>query len=737
MTDQPEIVPRPIPAELLPPGRYHHGDDAAHRDAPELAWYWQLIWRRRWTASACFLAAFSVVLIATVKQERVYLAKGSVEVELPQGPVENLFEVRPTPDSYLATQVQILGSATLTSAVMDKVFPVAEQALDSSSSAAARQDAFLERLRVSLVRGTRMITVSFEDTDPRRAALTVNTLMQNYLEGIRRSRSATAETASDWLLDQLKETKAKLEKATAILQRHEQENPTLPAVTNSKAGPPSDDFLDELSRARASRMEKESLYRQSQAGGFVGERTSLLGRLLDTEASLQAQTEQLSARFGLNYPRLRQAREELAAVQKSIEMERQRTMAQVAAEYHAAVRREALVQADVERRQRLISDTAQQILHGNMLRRDVELTRELYDTLLQRLGQAGVSSTLIAPNARVIDAAEIPSKPIRPNVPRNLSMGFGLGLSLAFGVVLLLDLLQITFKSAADVEEYLRVPLLGIIPAIASRRGAATNAALPDLRSRQNRGRRRDDGWFRLDRDGVDCFEMNEALRNLRTSLLFSLGTDRSHSLLFTSAVPGEGKTTTSSNLSIALAQLGRRVLLIDADLRRPRVHRYFSGRNDAGLTTYLLGKASWRTVVFPSDVPSLDVISSGGIPQQPVELLSSDPMRDLIREALADYDFVVVDSPILVNMADSRVLASYVDGVVLIVKSGATPRKLVRDACKSLWNVQGKILGVVLNHFDRKDEQYSYAYSYSDAGKLSDLDAQKVDDEAARRAGD
>lgn len=720
---------------------------ARNNDSSELAWYLQVVWRHRWTASACFLTIFVFVLIGTLRQKRVYLAKGSVEIEAPQNPnsVEKLFDIQPTPDSYLGTQVQILTSATLTSRVMAEVFPASGTPFGSPPPSALLPRDYLGRLHVDLVRNTRMISVGFEDTDPSRAAQTVNTLMSKYLDGIQGARSEVAGNASDWLLNQLKETKAKLEQATSKLQHYEQEYGQLPVDTDANRGGQVDELREELLRARAFRVDKESLYQQVQSGDVAAVQSPLLARLTDTEALLREQSAQLAKKYGPNFPRVRQVQEQLDAVHRSYSLEQQRATSAIASEYEAAVRRETLMQRDVERREQRVNDTAQQLLQGNMLKREVELTQNLYDTLLQRLGQAGMSSTQITPSARIVDLAKPPTEPIRPNVPRNLALGFASGLTLAFGLAMMIDHLQTTFKNAEDVEDYLHIPLLGIIPAVTLRQTAFSArtpigvdaAARLDRNPRiRNRGRRRDDGWFRLDKDGANCFEMSEALRNLRTSLVLTLGADQHRSILLTSAVPGEGKTTISSNLSIALAQLGKRVLLIDADLRRPRVHKYFSIPNDIGLSSYLLKVADRSTVVFPSDVPRLDVIPSGGTPQNPVELLSADRMRKLIQEARADYDFVVVDSPILINMADSRVLASYVDAIIVIVKSGSTPRKLVREACSNLQSFSEKVAGVVLNYFDRDDEQYSYAYGYSNASSHAEI-AVAEKDSGSVRAGD
>jgi capsular exopolysaccharide synthesis family protein len=217
--------------------------------------------------------------------------------------------------------------------------------------------------------------------------------------------------------------------------------------------------------------------------------------------------------------------------------------------------------------------------------------------------------------------------------------------------------------------------------------------------------------WFRLDRDGLNNFELSEAIRNLRTSLMLALEGKEPQAVLFSSSVPSEGKTTISSNISISLTQLGKKVLMIDGDLRRPCLHRVFSLPNRIGLSEYLQEVCQWKDVVQSSNIPGLDIITCGERPLNPAELLSSGRMRSVMEDAKRRYDLVVVDSPTLLNMADSRILATYVDSVVIIVRSRATPKALARQACANVRGTDARIVGVVLNHLQIGDSEYSYSY--------------------------
>jgi capsular exopolysaccharide synthesis family protein len=221
--------------------------------------------------------------------------------------------------------------------------------------------------------------------------------------------------------------------------------------------------------------------------------------------------------------------------------------------------------------------------------------------------------------------------------------------------------------------------------------------------------------WFRLDRDGLNHYELSEAIRNLRASLLFALEGKGPQSVLFSSSVPSEGKTTISSNISISLTQLGKKILMIDGDLRRPCLHRVFSIPNRPGLSEYLQEVYEWDDVVQSSSIPGLDVVVCGERPLSPAELLSSDRMRRIIEQAKSRYDLVLVDSPTLLNMADSRILASYVDSVEL----------LARQACVNVRGAGATIVGAVLNQLEIGDSEYSYSY-YGYPKKTGSLDREE-----------
>jgi polysaccharide biosynthesis transport protein len=706
------------------PREFWPAPDFSDAPATPLSYYWRIILNRRWIVMAVAAGVFLTVLFATVRQKPVFIASGILQVDLPKGSiaeVDELFQDRAAPETYLQTQTEILHSADMISKVMASLG--SEDGPEPASAKSTVQD-FQNHLTVEVVKGADLIQISFESEYPERAAKTVNQLMSLYIEKGSQDRTQTVQSASHWLLDQVRDTKAKFEQASLNLQRYESDHKLL--FVQDKDGVPQDldsqklqQLQSDLSHAQAVRVEKETRIQRARAGDASALQSPALDALREKEESLNRQFTQLSAKFGPNFPEVIQARDQLESVRADEAAERNRLVETAAADLEVARRQEEFARQAYDAQQTIVSGTTDERLQDAMLKRAVELDNQLYEGLLRQMNDAGLSSKFSATNARIVEPAQVPYTRVRPKISFNLLLGAFAGLTLGFGLALFQEHMQDTFSSAEDIELGLSIPLLGVIPAIAAQispehdwnhsgtkqPSLLQETRIPDLRHEH-------DGWFRLDRDGQNYFELSESIRNLRTSITFAIDGARPQSILVSSAVPGDGKTSISANLAIALAQLGKRVLLIDADLRRPKLHRFFSIENRDGLTGFLEGRRDWRTFVRSADVRGLHLIVSGGTPPNPAELLSSDRMRDLIRQARTLFDVVIVDSPTLLHMADSRVLASYVEAVVLVVRSGFTPRKLVKQAFSSVRSVSDRFVGIVLNQVDLTNEEYSYSYS-------------------------
>ena len=485
---------------------------------------------------------------------------------------------------------------------------------------------------------------------------------------------------------------------------------------------------EELTNAQAARIEKESLFKLVENGDNGSLPTVFENRELQDltirVSDLRTQDALLASTFSAEYPKRMQLQSQIDEAQKTLDQERERAAARIRGDYTAASDREAMLTQAFAEAQRDANAIAEKSIQYNILKRDVDTDRALYEGLLERLKQAGVSAGLKESNIRVIDAA-VPSKyPAKPRVALNLLLGVLVGMGLGIGAAFLQEHADNSLKTPADIERIMQLPALVAIPAVESLNARNNGNGRGNGRSLSERGRallssvngngqNATPHWYRIDDLEPQFGELAEAFRSLRTSVLLSAAERPPRSLLVSSAQPGEGKTTVSINLAISLSQLGQRVLLIDGDLRRPSVHRAFQIQGSLGVVSYLTGRQDWRAAVVKTSVPGLDVLVSGPLPPNPAELLSSDAMEKLIHEALGEYKFVVIDSPPLLSVADSRILATLVEGVVLVVKGGVTTHDLARRAQAHATGVGARVIGVVLNNIDLQREEYAYYQHY------------------------
>jgi polysaccharide biosynthesis transport protein len=707
-------------------------------DRVPLRLYLRVIWNRRWLILAVVLATITLIAIRTMRQKPVYKAVGTLEIEMPAKSVPSIQDMFPSanvPESYLQTQSKILSSGQLTSQVMDKLNMSSGPETGPSSSRWSEQLTFQNRLNVQVVKGSQLVQVAFESEDPSLAAKVVNQLMALYIKQIQDDRFETASGASTWLQGQLKETKAKLDESMDTLRRYEREHQLLSVDPDRERlmnidGERLEQLQKELATVEAIRIEKEAIHRRVQAGDTQMLESGFLEDNQKKEADLEGKLAEISNKFGPNFPQVQRTQAELKGVRRILATEKERLSRESEAVYQSAVEQETLTRKEIEEQRKKVSGGTVQVMQDNILKRDVDLNQQAYEGLLQKLQEATTTASLKTVSARIVDPADPPAVSSYPGLGRNLGLGLMFGLTLAIGIALAEELLRDTIKTPGEVEFDLNVPLLGVVPAVSKMMIQGSPDAKRNGFRVRDQGRRSTDKpesghWFRLDRDGSNYNELSEAIRNLRTSIMFALEGKGPQSVLFSSSVPSEGKTTISSNISISLTQLGKKILMIDGDLRRPCLHRVFSLPNQAGLSEYLQEVCEWKDVVRPSNVPGLDLIVCGERPLNPAELLSSDRMRRIIEQAKLRYDLVVVDSPTLLNMADSRILASTVDSVVLIVRSRATPKVLAKQACANVRGADATIIGAVLNQLEIGDSEYSYSY-YGYPKKTGSLDKEE-----------
>ncbi|MBI3405417.1 MAG: polysaccharide biosynthesis tyrosine autokinase, partial [Acidobacteria bacterium] len=370
------------------------------------------------------------------------------------------------------------------------------------------------------------------------------------------------------------------------------------------------------------------------------------------------------------------------------------------------VQRETLLRAAVEGQKTEANVMNAKLVEYNLLKREYETNQQLYENLLQRLKEAGISAGLRSNNVHVVDRGRPPLVPVRPRKTLNIAISLMVGVILGCVLALFNEFLDNSVKTPEEVETLVGLPALGIIPSVASVNGRTGQRALPGPESKASTS----DLATMIQPQSV----VSEAYRALRTSILLSTSKHPPQVILITSGQPREGKTTTALNLAITLAQRGDRVVLIDSDLRRPRVHRAFQLSNQIGLSSYLAGASTVDQIpkAVPR-IPNLFVITAGPTPPNPAELLSSESVVALFGELRRQFDFVVLDSPPAITVADAMILAAHADGVILVAHGGVTTRDSLRHARKLLAGSNARMLGVVLNNVDMRSADYKYYYSY------------------------
>jgi polysaccharide biosynthesis transport protein len=690
--------------------------------------------KHQWMILTFLLLVVTIVTIASFKMKPVYVASARVEVD-PENdnplPFQenNSYEEYIDLDNYIDTQTKIIQSQTLAMDTIRSVdlpsYPEFGGNPKTLVDAGPNQKEppiladFLSRLTVSRVPESRLIEVEFAAEDAQLAARVVNAHLENYKEHNFKSRYDATMQASSFLSSELEELRIKMEKSDAAEVAYERENQIWMVDANQNTTTQKlQELSNSLTTAQTDLAEKEATYELAHSD-TSGSMAAVQGNpevqdLIKSKAQLDAQYAEMLAQFGPNWPKVQVTKAQADALAAQLKEAKAEAVRQIDNEYHQAEAREALLQRDLDRQELLADNMAQKLVDYNMLKHDAESNKELYDGLLQKLKEAGISAGLRTSNIRVVDPALVPSFPARPQKARNILLALLVGLVGGVGLAFLREYLDNTVKSPDDVQHLSGLPCLAVVPSFAAGNGGRPLARI----SKQVGSGGNGDARVELVSLQQPKSLVSEAFRALRTSLLLSQAEHAPQVILVTSALPREGKTTSAANLAITLAQLGDRTMLMDSDLRKPGIRRALNLPNghgrDIGLSSYLAGVAPLQDIVVPHPtVPNLDAIPTGPIPPNPADLLSSHRMAEAVENLRQRYKFVVIDSPPIMAATDAVILSALTDGVVLVVWSNETPKEAFSRTRDLLAAVKGRLLGVVLNAVDSGAPDYYYSYRY------------------------
>ena len=704
---------------------------------PHLLDYLIVLRKHQWLILFFLLTTVSIVTIATFRMPNVYEATARVEIDRDTNNAihfadSDSYSTYEDLEDYIITQSKILTSETLAmytvkSMGLDslpqfggagKPIKPAAPGSDAALQRPAALGAFLGGLSVKRVPNSRLLDVTFESTDPILAAHVVNTHLNNFIEENFRSRFEAANQASTWLAGQLNEMKIKVENAEDTRIAYERENQIWTIdekndITSQKLA----DLNKQLTEAETDRINKEAVYKLVQAGNYDAiaavRASSVVQDVLRQQNALSAQYTDAVNQYGPNFPKVLRLQAQIKELDQLMTREKVNIGNQVEAEYRGSRQREILLTDALNQQKAESNQMAEKMVQYSILKRDADTNKQLYDGMLQKLKEAGITAGLRSANIRIIDPALIPGGPSRPNRTRNVMLGVLVGLIGGISLALLREYLDNTVKTPDDIETLARLPSLAIVPALSSSSGKRNGRFSKLLKSPVIAGK---DGRAELISHNMPQSQMSEAFRALRTSLLLSQADHPPQVILMTSALPREGKTTAAVNLAVTLAQLGDKTLLMDADLRKPGINRALSlvdGKH-AGLSSYLAGVSSLDLITVPHPaITNLHAIPTGPIPPNPADLLSSRRLTELIAELRTRYKFVVIDSPPIMAATDAVILSVLVDGVLLVVRSGETPKEAFTRTRDLLAGVKCHMLGVVLNAVDASSPDYYYSYRY------------------------
>jgi polysaccharide biosynthesis transport protein len=740
---------RPHPGDLMPRQYFETPPPGPPQDdeaTDVLITYWRVLRRHKGILLLAGGLGAIVGVLVTFPQTPVYEATVAIEIQGLNTDFLNMRNISPTasaswdPSYDIQTQVREMQSRALMERVVKKMSTVERAALtvDTGRIATWRKALHLGdatppsideavgsasvRIKPSLT--SRIVEISCDSVNPKVAAEFANTMATEYIDSSRQSRWESTQETSKWLTKELQDLKIRLEKSEDELQAY-MNNAGLMFFTGEKD---KENVTEERLRqlqTEVLKAESDRVAKQSHFDLIKGSSTDSLPEVLDDPTLIDYQAKLTDLRRQMadlnfvltpNHPKVQRLQAQLDSMEGSLKKARADILERVANDYQAAVNRESLLKEQYSQQTKLVSDQSAKVIHYNILKREVDTNRSIYEAMLQRVKETGVVAAMEASGIRIVDPALAPNQPYKPNLTRSGVVGLLGGLFFGVMFVSIRERSNRNLQQPGDAAFYLNIPELGVIP-----------TATTDPVKRERAPRRADDGaLIRPEIDPVELVTWNrkfsllaEAFRTTLTSLLFSgHNGDQPRLIVLTSANPSEGKTTVTINLAIALAEINRRVLLIDADMRRPRLQGLFGLGPGPGLADLLRQKTAedgltTDQTVCPTAIPGLYVMRSGRNSGVVSNLLHSSRLPELLQQLRNEFDTVVIDTPPALHISDARVLGRLADAVLLIVRAGITTRDAAMMVKQRFGEDGTPLLGTILNGWNPKHDVYGYRYRY------------------------
>ncbi len=711
--------------------------------------YYRVIVKRRYTFLTIFIALFVITVIATFSTTPVYEATTKVLIQKPKpSNLAEFYYVPYDPDFY-NTQYQLIKSRSVAERVVNmlsldtkeetyfpnenkspgiihgtvgwfrKIFTLilnitgiskpepdtgnrGEIKPDETESASVRLARMISgSITINPIKNSTLVNISYMSTNPELAALIVNSVAKAYMDDILEMNISTSRHAISWLTEKADKERAKLEESENALQKYMERNDIV-TLENRLALVPEklSEVASKIARAETDRKEMETLYTTVKEMSLDLENVGTIPAVASdpTVQELRMQilkAEQniieMSKKFGRKHPVMITAMGDLKILNEKKTEEIRRVIETIKNRYALARANEENFRKMADRTKTETLELNQKFIQYNALKREVETNKQLFDVIIRKIKEHNITQDIRTVDVWVVEKAAMPEFPVKPNKPLNTLLGLIVGLMGGMGMVFFLEYLDNTVKSPEDIDLRLGVPVLGMVMLSRSRE---KNIDIIVTREPQS--------------------VIAESYKGIRTAILLSSADKPPQNILVTSITVGEGKTTTACNLALTIALAEHSVLLIDSDLRRPRIHKIFGLDNSKGLSTYLAG-VSDLNIISIGTMPepcNLSVLPSGPVPPNPSELLSSNRMENLLKVINERFDIIIWDSSPLLSVTDSLILSKLLDGTIIVAKAGSTTFESLSRGLKSLHDMESNLLGIVINRVDMKHGGYYYGYN-------------------------
>jgi capsular exopolysaccharide synthesis family protein len=730
-----------------------------HEPGLDFRVYWNIIKRRKWMIILPLFIVPPLVAFGISLQKPTYEATATLLIDPVNPKILNIEEVL-QPDgsiSYYQTQYNLIRSRVIVERVIDTLnrqqasseeiqsmgiidvitdFPktalrIIKERITGKGSTLPVDAAEVERrkkivelqkaIEVYPVGNTRLVKVVVSGTDPHEITAQANTLAEVYVTQNLENKLEASKKARIWLAKEVTDLKEALRNADLALQDFLKSRGFWPSNLDEKQGVSLESFSDLKEAYAATKtqrttletqlIELEKLLKQSRERPQSLARTlknPLIESLQQRYAGLEGELTILLKSFKEKHPKIIAIQAQMAQIESKIDAEVQKAIDSIKTEYNIILAREKVFEANINKEKTEAFKLNKEMTEYSALKRDVESKRALYQSMLSRLNETGVTEGLETNNIRIVERALVPIEPVPSKKMIKLAVSIVVACSFGVGSAFFLEMLNKGFKNLDEVEQYLKIPLLGLIPHYTIN----DEDKQPDLVTLRE-----------------PYSIVSNCYRNVRANIQFFSVEKRIASLLITSAVPNEGKSSTVANLGVSFAQLGKSVLLVDADLRRPNLHKFFHLRNNFGLSDILINGEKWNQLIQQTPMENLKVLASGSIPNNPAELLGTTRMKTLCENLKSAFDLIIYDVPMILSIPDAATLAAKVDGVLLVYTPEQGNKATAAAAKQVLEKAHANLLGIVINNVDLKNEAYyspQYYYDYYSETKKTQGDTER-----------